>query len=201
VLQKLVAQHKRVIFNGDGYSAEWHAEAERRGLPNLKDCTSALPVLTSEKNRALFQRHAVLSKDELESRAHIFLEKYVKELTIESEAMVLMARQVILPAALAHQTALSHAVNASKAAGAEHAELKAELDLFAKLTAGFRHKLEALDAAGAQHEADHLAHARHLRGKVLPLMQELRALGDQIETRCATSLWPVPSYRELLFIK
>ena len=201
VLQKVVSQHKRIIFNGDGYSAEWHAEAERRGLPNLKDCTTALTVLTSEKNRALFQRHGVLTKDELESRATILLEKYIKELHIEAEAMVLMARQVILPAAVSHQTHLSQAVSASKAAGAEHGEIKAELDLFAKLTAGFRSKLEALDQAHAHHEADHHAQAVYLKTKVLPLMSELRALGDELETRCATSLWPVPSYRELLFIK
>ena len=201
VLQKVVAQHKRVIFNGDGYSSEWHAEAEKRGLPNLKDCTAALPVLTSQKNVALFQKVGVLTPVELESRAHIYVEKYVKELLIEVEAMVLMGRQLILPAAVAHQTALSHAVSASKAAGAEHAELKAELDVFAKLTASFRQKLEALDLADSRHEPEPLAQARHMKTKVLPLMSELRALGDEIETRCATGLWPVPSYRELLFIK
>jgi glutamine synthetase len=201
ILKDVVAKHKRVIFNGDGYTAEWHAEAERRGLPNLKDCTTAIPALGTEKNKALFQKYKVLNATEVESRVHIYLEKYIKELLIESEAMVLMARQVILPAAIAHQTRLAQSVAACKQAGVDCADTKAQLESFVKLTADFNQKLEALDGAADHHEKDHLEHARYLKTKVLPLMGQLRALGDEVEVRCATSLWPVPSYRELLFIK
>jgi glutamine synthetase len=201
ILKGLVAEHKRIIFNGDGYTAEWHAEAERRGLPNLKDCLTAIPALGSEKNRALFQKYSVLNPVEVESRVHIYLEKYAKELLIESEAMVLMARQTILPAALAHQTALANAVAACKAAGTESTSGRAMLERFVKLVNDFSDKLEALDEADGHHEKDALSQARYMKTKVAPLMIQLRLLGDEIETRCATSLWPVPSYRELLFIK
>jgi glutamine synthetase len=201
VLQKIIAQHKRIIFNGDGYTAEWHAEAERRGLPNLKDCLTAIPVLGSEKNKALFQKYSVLSTVEVDSRVHIYLEKYCKELLIESEAMVLMGRQVILAAAIAHQTALAESVAACKQAGIDPTGTRASLEGFVKLVNDFMGKLDALDAADDHHVKDTLEHARYLKAKVFPLMKELRALGDEIETRCATTLWPVPSYRELLFIK
>jgi len=201
LLKTTVAQHKRVIFNGDGYSAEWHAEAEKRGLPILKDCLTAIPALGAEKNRVLFEKYGVLNRIELESRVHIYLEKYNKELLIESEAMVLLARQTILPAAIAHQTALAESVAALKAAGADVAATKALLDTFSKLVGRFSEKLEALDEADDHHEKDHLAHARYLKTKVFPLMGELRVLGDELETRCAANLWPLPSYREMLFIK
>ncbi|MEZ0230264.1 MAG: glutamine synthetase III [Planctomycetota bacterium] len=201
LLQKMVMQHKRIVFNGDGYTAEWHAEAEKRGLPVLKDCIAAIPVLGSEKNIALFEKYGVLSKTEVESRVHIYIEKYAKELLIESEAMVLMGRQTILAAALAHQTGLANAVAACKNAGVECANTKAMLESFVKLVGKFNEKLDELDEADNHHDKDALTHARYMKSKVVPLMQELRLLGDEIETRCATSLWPVPSYRELLFVR
>src|SRR5690606_29334911 len=117
VIQQIVRDHKRVIFNGDNYTAEWHAEAERRGLPNLKDCVEAIPVVAAEKNVELFAKFGILTKEEVESRVHIFMEKYAKELLIESEAMVLIGRQTILGAALEHQTELAKAVTATEAAG------------------------------------------------------------------------------------
>jgi glutamine synthetase len=198
VLQKVVHQHKRIIFNGDNYSPEWHAEAARRGLPNLVDCTQALPVLISEKNVALFEKFKVLTRRELESRYQIFIEKYVKEMLIESEAMVLMGRQIILPAAVEHQAELARAVVATKEAGVASAELEDSLRHFAELTAGFLRTLEALAAADNHHEEDPYAHAVYLKTRVEPLMTELRRLGDELETRVAANLWPLPSYRELL---
>jgi glutamine synthetase len=201
VLQKTVAQHKRIIFNGDGYTAEWHAEAERRGLPNLKDCLTAIPVLGNEKNQELFAKYGVLTKAEVESRVHIFIEKYAKELLIESEAMVLMGRQVILAAALANQTGLANSVAACKAAGVECSNTKAHLEKFVKLTARFNEKLDELAEADNHQDKDAMEHARYMKSAVVPLMKELRTLGDEIETLCASTLWPVPSYRELLFIR
>lgn len=201
VMQGIIRDHKRIIFNGDGYTAEWHAEAERRGLPNLRDSIGAIPVLKAEKNAALFEKYKVFTRPEVDSRAYIYIEKYAKEIQIESEAMVLLGRQQILPAAYAHQTLLANAVAATKAAGVDASSGKAQLESFAKLVADFSVALDALDIADNHHDADAYEHAGYLRTKVLPLMQQLRRHGDELETLVAANLWPLPSYRELLFIK
>jgi glutamine synthetase len=201
VMQGIIRQHKRVIFNGDGYTAEWHAEAERRGLPNLRDSTTAIPVLKAEKNAALFEKYKVFSRAETESRAYIYIEKYAKEIQIESEAMVLLARQQILPAALAHQTLLATTVAATQSAGVDATSSRTQLQAFATLLAQFVTAVDALDTADNHHDPDAWEHAHHLRHTILPLMQDLRRLGDELETHVASHLWPLPSYRELLFIK
>jgi glutamine synthetase len=201
VMQGIIRAHKRVIFNGDGYTAEWHAEAERRGLPNLRDSTAAIPVLKAEKNAALFEKYKVFSRAETESRAYIYIEKYAKEIQIESEAMVLLARQQILPAALAHQTLLATTVAATQSAGVDATSARGQLQAFVSLLSQFVSAVDALDAADNHHDPDAWEHAHHLRNTILPLMQDLRRLGDELETHVASYLWPLPSYRELLFIK
>jgi len=201
VLPQVITKHKRVIFNGDNYSAAWHAEAEKRGLPHLRDSLAAIPVLANTKNIELFEKYKVLSKLEVESRAHIFIEKYAKELLIESEAMVLMARQIVLPAALEHQTALANTVAACANAGVKAEDAKAMLESFITLTTKFRKTLDQLDEADNHHNADAGEHAHYMKSKVVPLMGDLRSLGDELETHVASSRWPLPSYRELLFIK
>jgi glutamine synthetase len=201
VLQRIVAKHKRILFNGDSYSAEWHAEAERRGLPHLRDCLTAIPALSSAKNLALLEKYGVLTRAEVESRVHVFMEKYAKELLIESEAMVLLARQVILPAALQHQTLLANTVASCGAAGVDGKSARGTLEAFVALTTRFSETLEALDEADNRHSHDPFEQARHMKSKVAPLMDELRKLGDELETRVAAHLWPLPSYRELLFIQ
>ena len=201
VLPQLITKHKRVIFNGDNYSAAWHAEAEKRGLPHYRDSLAAIPVLADKKNVDLFEKYKVLSRSEVESRAHIFIEKFAKELQIESEAMVLMARQLILPAAIEHQTALALSVSALIGAGIKADDSKAALEAFSTLTSQFRKTLDALDEADNHHVADALEHAKYIKSKITPLMAELRQLGDQLETHVSASRWPLPSYRELLFVK
>ncbi|MHB2020551.1 MAG: glutamine synthetase III family protein [Candidatus Xenobia bacterium] len=201
LLQQIIREHKRVIFNGDNYTEEWHKEAARRGLPNLRSTVEAIPVLGTDKNSALFEKYKVLTREELNSRIHIFLEKYVKEVQIEAEAMVLMARQLILPAALEHQTLLANAVNSASTAGVKADKEKDLLVGFVDLVSRFADTLEALDKAATHVGHDPLEHAKYLHSKVLPKMSELRALGDELETRVASHFWPLPSYREMLFIK
>ncbi len=201
VLQKIIAQHKRVLFNGDNYSSEWHAEAEKRGLLNLRDCTTAIPALGADKNIALFAKYKVLNRTELDSRVHIFMEKYAKEMLIESEAMVLMGRQLILPAVVEHQTHLAACVAQTQAAGADVKALKSSLDSFVALASKFIDALDALDEADNHHDSDPFAQGTYMKKQVVPLMTELRKLGDELETRVSSSLWPLPSYRELLFFK
>ncbi|HEU4570435.1 MAG TPA: glutamine synthetase III [Gemmatimonadales bacterium] len=201
VLQKVIKQHKRVIFDGDGYSAEWHKEAAKRGLPNFSDSVSAFPALRARRNADLFQKYGVLTRVETESRAHIAVEKYVKQLAIEAETMVQMARTQILPAALRHQTVLAQAVAALEGAGVKSADQLQALKDFVALVGRFRDAVVALEKELAHHDEDPFGHAEQIQKKVRPAMARLRELGDQLETNISADLWPLPTYRELLFLK
>ncbi len=201
VLQRIIHQHKRVIFDGDNYSAEWHAEAERRGLPMLRDSVEALPVLKQKKNVDLFRKYGVMNKVELESRLHIGLERYVKQITIEGEMMGHIARTQLLPAALRHQALLAEAVTKTQAAGVPAAEQKAALERFVGYANRLRDAIGALEETMAHEDPDPLAHARHIEEAVIPAMVETRAAADHLETVVTAEFWPLPTYRELLFLK
>jgi glutamine synthetase len=201
LLQQIIKEHKRVIFNGDGYSAEWHAEAERRGLPHLRDSVAAIPRLGTDRAVQLFEKYSVLTKQELHSRVAAYLEKYCKQILIESETMVMMGRQMILPAAIEHETRLAASVAALKSAGADCKERLVMLEQFSELVHRFTEKLEALAEADNLESHVALDHAAYLKQKIVPLMVELRAAGDELENHVAADLWPLPSYRELLFLK
>ncbi|HEY4000748.1 MAG TPA: glutamine synthetase type III, partial [Candidatus Xenobia bacterium] len=201
LLQQIIREHKRVVFNGDNYTAEWHAEAAKRGLPNLHNTVEAIPVLGQDKNAALFEKYKVLTHEELHSRVHIFLEKYVKEVQIEAETMVLMARQLIHPAALEQQTLVANALNAAVTAGVKSDSQKQQLEVFVGLVDKFSGKATELEHAAEHAGSDPLDHAKYLKDKVLPVMVELRKLGDQLEAHVASHLWPLPSYRDMLFVK
>ena len=201
VLQKIIRQHKRVIFDGDNYSAEWHAEAERRGLPMLRNSVEALPVLKQKKNVDLFRKYGVMNKVEVESRLHIGLERYVKQIAIEAEMMGHMARTLILPAALRHQALLAEAVAKTQAAGVPAADQKAALERFVGYANRLRDAIGGLESAMAHEDPDALAHARQIEESLLPAMAETRAAADHLETVIAAEYWPLPTYRELLFLK
>jgi glutamine synthetase len=201
VLKKLIKQHKRVLFDGDNYSEEWHAEAGRRGLPNLKDSVAAVEVLRARKNVDLFRKYGVLNKAEYESRIHIAVEKYVKQLTIEAETMVSIARGHILPAALEHQRRLAEAVAATKAAGVEPGESAKVLKEFVGLVDDLRRRTAEVERLSAHHEDDPMRHAASMSRELKPKMAALRAAGDMIETLVPASVWPLPTYRDLLFLK
>jgi glutamine synthetase len=202
LLKKLIKQHKRVIFNGDGYSEAWHKEAEKRGLPHMRDSVEALPVLKTRKAIDLFAKYKVLNRDETTSRAHIFIEKYVKQVTIEAETMTGMARTMILPAALQHQTRLAEAVASTQAADVDCEDQRQALEEFVELVGKFRLATVKLEHA-LEHEGgeDPFAHAKHIKQHVKPAMADLRELGDELESHVADDLWPMPKYRDLLFIK
>jgi glutamine synthetase len=201
VLQRIIRQHKRVIFDGDNYSAEWHAEAERRGLPMLRNSVEALPVLRQKKNVDLFKKYGVMNKVEVESRLHIGLERYVKQITIEAEMMGHIARTQLLPAALRHQALLAEAVTKTQAAGVPAADQKAALERFVGYANRLREAIGALEEAMAHEDADALVHARHIEASVIPAMVETRAAADHLETVVTAEFWPLPTYRELLFLK
>lgn len=202
LLPGILKESKKIIFNGDNYSEDWHKEAERRGLPNLRNTVDALPVIVRKDTVELFTKYRVYSERELTSRYNIFAEKYVKEVTIEAATMVNMAKTLILPAGLRYQAEVASAVNATKAAGVDAGaqvdhlkELTATLSKFQAAAADLDHALHH------KHSGDPYADAKTVRDTVLPKMVDLRALGDKLETMVADDLWPLPTYREMLFIK
>ncbi|AWM40858.1 Glutamine synthetase [Gemmata obscuriglobus] len=202
LLPSILKESKKVVFNGDGYSEEWHKEAERRGLPNLKNTVDALPVIVRKDSVELFTKYKVFTERELTSRYNIFSEKYVKEITIEANTMVNMAKTMILPAALRYQAEVAAAVNATKAAGVDPAAQLDHLKELVTTTGEFQKATAALaHAAGHEHAGDPYDHAKAVRDTVLPKMVALRELGDKLETMVADDLWPLPTYREMLFIK
>ncbi len=202
LLPVLLKESKKVIFNGDNYTPEWHQEAEKRGLPNLRNTVDALPIILRKDSIELFGKYKVYSERELQSRFAILCENYVKTVNIEARLTNMMAKTMILPAALRYQGEVAMAVNAVKAAGADNA---AQVELLKSLTATigeFQKAITSLDHALAHHASgDVHAHTKHFRDTVLPAMAEVRALGDKLETVVADDLWPLPTYREMLFIK
>jgi glutamine synthetase len=201
VLKQTIKAHKRVCFDGDGYSLEWHDEAKRRGLPHLRDSVEAFPILKAKKTVDLFKKYGVLNKAEVESRYHIAVEKYVKQLGIEAEMMIAMTRTMLLPATVRHQTELAEAVTETEGAGVDCDDTVKALEAFIDLSGQLRQALAALEGAAPHHDDDPVRHATYFRNKILPAMDRLRQVADALESQVATDLWPLPSYRELLFLR
>ena len=201
LLRKVVKQHRRVIFGGDNYSPEWHREAERRGLPHLRDSVESFAALRARKNAELFRKYGVLSKAEFDSRVTVAYEKYNKQLTIEAETAVAIARTHILPAALQHQARLAAAVSATESAGVKAADTLAALGEFVNLVSRFQESITALEKVSAHGDDDPVKHAAWIRDKVKPAMAQLRTYADALETHVSADLWPLPTYRELLFLQ
>jgi glutamine synthetase len=202
LLPGIIRESKKVLFGGDNYSAEWHAEAERRGLPNLRNSVDALPVILRRDTVDLFTKYRVYSERELQSRYTILAENYVKTVNVEARLTAMMARTMILPASLRYQGEVAAAVSATKAAGADPSS---QLELLKNLTATigeFQKATTHLDHSLAHHaEGDMQAHCKYFRDTVLSAMGAVRALGDKLETMVADDLWPLPTYREMLFLK
>ncbi len=192
ILQRSYADSKQIVFGGDNYSPEWHTEAERRGLLNLRATPDALPYLVSEQTVALFAKDGVLSKRELCSRYEVFLEQYVTKLNIEAETAASIARTMLLPAAARHQAMLLEAQLPALAR-----ELEGLLTAFVEAIKG----LEEANLAENQPHDDVLAHAVYMRDSVVPAMAGVRGAADRLEKVVADDLWPLPKYSEILFIK
>ncbi len=193
ILSGIVAANKQVIFEGNGYSEDWHAEAERRGLPNNRTTVDALPALSTDKAKALFAAFDVLSERELAARAEINWERYVKVSDIEASCALDMARTMVLPATAAYLGRLAGAT-ASKGISSVAASVAGLADTLVEA-------IEALD--GAQHAAHEAGsvhdQARAFRDEVIPAQAALRDVADALEAQVADDLWPLPKYRELLF--
>jgi glutamine synthetase len=200
ILTDIAKNNMAVVFNGDNYSADWHAEAEKRGLPNLKTSIEALPVLTHQDVVSLFDKYKVLSPRELESRYEIYLEQYAKTVNVEATLTQRISKTTILPAALRYQKELADTVSAVKAAGAEAetATLFKVSGLVKKLTTSID-GLDKVVESGAHGST--FDHAKYFCQDVLPAMLKVREAADELEGIVADDLWPLPTYQEMLFIK
>ena len=203
LIKKTVGEHKRIIFNGDGYSEAWVAEAEKRGLLNLKTTPDALPLYMSDKNVKLFTGHKIYTRAEMEARYETNLEEYAKTLNIEALTLSEMVRRDVIGAVGAYLSELSASVQGQRAA-VEGLPCKAQCALIAKLSALLDEtyeKVEALDAflANAKGGGDILAEARYYREQVIPAMDSLRAAVDAMELNVPSKVWPYPSYGDLMF--
>jgi glutamine synthetase len=202
LLPGIIKESKKVIFNGDNYTEEWHREAEKRGLPNLKNTIDALPVILRKDSIDLFTKYRVYSERELQSRYTILSENYVKTVNIEGQLTAMMAKTQILPAALRYQAEIAGAVNATKAAGVDNSAQAGLLRSLTETISEFQSATAGLEKALGHHaNGDAFAHAKYMRDAVLPAMAQVRTLGDKLETVVADDLWPLPTYREMLFIK
>ena len=197
----MIKEHKRIIFNGNGYSEEWQKEAGKRGLLNLKNTVDALPQMVSKEVIELFEKYKVLSERELHARYEIMLETYNKIVNIEGQLMVLMANRYIMPAVLDYQRQVAASVAAVKSAGAKSVEGKKTLDKLTKLVDKFKQAADKLEKELAHEGAGSEKHAKHFRDKVVPAMATLRELGDELEYIMPHETWPLATYREMLFIK
>ncbi len=201
VVQAVIKEHKAVLFDGDNYSAEWHEEAERRGLPNLRNTVEALPALLAPKNIEVFEKYGVLSEREVHSRYEIYMEKYCKDINTESLSALNMAKTMILPAAYRYQGELAATAASLKAVlggDADVGTLKSVTELVAEL----EKSIASLEAAmGHNGVADVTAEAKHFQAEVIPAMTAVRTVADKLEGIVADDLWPLPTYREMLFIK
>jgi glutamine synthetase len=190
IVREAYTANKQVCFNGDNYSEEWHAEAERRGLANLRTTPDALPWIVKPQTVATFERYNVLSERELESRYEVFLEQYGTRLNIEAETAASIARTMIIPATVRHLAELN--------AGGHKGLITETEGLLDELVTGVR-RLEELNAQPG--ELDSLDHARFMRDEIIPAMDAVRAAADRLERIVADDLWPLPKYSEMLFIK
>ncbi len=192
ILQRSYAENRQIVFGGDNYSPEWHAEAEGRGLLNLQATPDALPYLVNDETVSMFDNYGVLSERELHSRYEVFLEQYVTKLNIEAETAAAIARTQLLPAAARHVMVL-------RDAGLKQLESDM-LSLIQAFTDAIG-QLESVNLAENQPHEDLLEHSRYMHDTVVPAMEATRAAADRLEKVVADDLWPLPKYSEILFIK
>lgn len=201
LIKQYATEHQRIIFNGNGYSDEWVAEAEKRGLPNIKSMVEAIPALTTEKSVKLFEKFHVFTKAELESRAEIKFENYAKAINIEAKTMIDMASKQIIPAIIKYTKDLADTINSVKAAGADasvQAELLSEISaLLVETKKALAALIEVTEKAGAMEEGQEQAVYYH--DVVFVAMDALRAPVDKLEMIVDKEAWPMPSYGDLMF--
>jgi glutamine synthetase len=202
LLTKMIKDNKRIIFNGNNYSDDWQKEAAKRGLLNLRTSVDAYPELMKPDVLKAFEKYGVMNEREVRARYDVAIEQYNKTINIEANLMALMGNRYILPAAFEYQGSLAETVAAVKAAGATAKETRRSLDSLSALVDTFKVRLDALQAL-LEHNgtSDPEKHAKFFRDKVVPSMTELRETGDALECVVPQDVWPLPTYREMLFVR
>ena len=203
LVKRTIRDHRRVIFNGNGYTAEWEAEAAKRGLPNKKNTPAALPALIAPKNIQLMEEFGVLTKVEMESRYEVEMEHYSKIINIEALTMLEMARKQLLPAINAYMSEVANTA-ASKLAVSEKISVRSETKTLEKLSVDADAMSDTIDALqdavdAAKALPSEALKADAFRDNVIPLMNTLRAAADDAETLCGEDYWPLPSYSKMLY--
>jgi glutamine synthetase len=198
IVREISRKHARVIFNGNNYAEEWEKEADKRGLPNVRNAVAALEAFVTPKAVKLFEKYKVLSKEELHSRYDIYLEQYSKHINIEAQTAVQMTRRQFLPVAMRFMTELGNSVAAT---GKHGAVQRALLEQVGELLASAHKKADVLEseAAKARSIGEVPKQAAAFRDKVFPALQKLRADVDALEGIAPRDLWPVPTYSDMLF--
>ena len=202
LIKKNFTEHERIIFNGDGYSDEWVKEAARRGLPNITCEVDAIPELVTEQTIRMYEKFHVFTRTELESRAEIKYENYAKTINIEAKAMINITSKRLIPAVVRYTTVLADSINAVRAAGVD--EVSVQTELLQKTSTLLRESMNALRALSeVDGQANTMARgrdqAKFCHDKVTPAMEALRRPIDELEQIVDKSLWPMPSYGDLLF--
>jgi glutamine synthetase len=202
LLTKLIKDNKQIIFNGNNYSDDWQKEAAKRGLLNHRTSVDAFGEIMKPDVVKAFDKYGVLNERELKARHEVALEQYNKTINIEAQLMVLMANRFILPASYQYQGQLAQSVAAVKAAGASAKQARQSLDQLCRLTDEFKTRVDVLQEL-LEHDANGSAekHAKYFRDKVIPAMALLRDTGDSLECIVPHDVWPLPTYREMLFVK
>ncbi|HRK03186.1 MAG TPA: glutamine synthetase type III, partial [Oligoflexia bacterium] len=204
VVRETLLETKPVRFEGNNYSDDWVREAERRGLPNLKRAPEAMEQLLSPSSKTLFSETGVLREQELHSRYHVMMERHVKKLTIEAETLATMVDTMIVPAALKEQKALGEAIRAltEVTRNADVSEQTTRLGVVSQGINDLLSKRKDLTAmvARVQNLTEEAAKAHMLSGEVATLMSQIRSISDRLEDLVSDEFWPLPKYREMLFI-
>ena len=201
-IKELIGKHKRIVFNGNGYSEEWVEEAARRGLPNIKSMVDAVEAYTKPENIELFEKFGVLNKVEMESRAEIYYENYAKQINIETKTMLDMARKQIIPAVMKYAGDLAKGANEVKAMGMD---VSVQEDILKKITTELKNlvdaveQLDAIDDKARAMEDNMEAAAKCFHTDVFPAMEAVREPADKLEELVDKEYWPFPQYEDILF--
>lgn len=200
LLTEIINEHGSIVFNGDGYSDAWHAEAESRGLLNLKTAADALPELQTEQVKSLFSKYSVLSERELSSRMETYLEQYCMSIAVEANLTIGMAKTMIFPAAVRYQNEL-----AATCVNLKTLDYEFDTDTLDDMTSLVKQLQDGIadleSLVSAPEATDSIESARYCCDRILPGMLAVRAAADQLEGIIASDLWPIPTYQEMLFIK
>ncbi|MDR0375806.1 MAG: glutamine synthetase III [Treponema sp.] len=201
IIKESYGKRRRVVYNGNGYSEEWVKEAERRELPNVRNAPDALSVLAQKETVALFEKHAVLTKEELESRYHIYLEKYSKQINIEAGVTIDIAKRQIFPAVTSYAGRLAKEAAQLAAVGANNIPQAKQTKRIAELAAELFDEIGKLETAlaEAQEKEEPFIQAKAYFEKVMPAMDAVRSKADALEKISPKSIWPLPGYEEMLF--